>query len=243
MDQKLLQEGMSALSAASTTLTGWCLGILGATVAGIGAGDFLRPGTSVRRIYLLFIPGWVFLGVSIWYGDKVMRRLGAAAFMKDQATLGTIAESMNSDYTAQRGWFECALLIFGLWLAIILVWWVVAKRPDIKLMKIVVVLIVAGLLASCTPHPHCDCTILPFKPDPPCFEQCVPKILSSASYSDLTTKYGLPHDIANRIINAREQGEANAPNWYAKVLDKSQRSKVDTIFRQKERPLHNLPNR
>ena len=65
-DHKFLQDGMSAMSASATTVTGWSLTILGATVAGIVAGHFLRPSAIARGIYLLFIPGWAFLGVSIW---------------------------------------------------------------------------------------------------------------------------------------------------------------------------------
>jgi hypothetical protein len=127
MDHKFLHDGMSAMSAGATTLTGWCLGILGATVAGIVAGDFLRPTPIVRCVYLLLIPGWVFLAASIWYGDKVTRRLAAAGFTEDHETLRAIAASMNSDYAAQRQWFQFALLTFGLWLAILLIWWVFGK--------------------------------------------------------------------------------------------------------------------
>jgi hypothetical protein len=127
MDQKFLQDGMSAMSAGSTTLTGWCLGILGATVAGIVAGNFLRLTGIGRWVYLLFIPGWVCLGVSIWYGDSVARRLAAAGFTGNQERLEEIATSMNSDYGNQREWFQFALLTFGIWLAFFLVWWAFGK--------------------------------------------------------------------------------------------------------------------
>jgi hypothetical protein len=126
-DHKFLQEGMSAMSAGATTVTGWSLTMLGATVAGIVAGNFLRPSAIFRGIYLLFIPGWTFLGVSISYGDKVTRRLAAAGFTEDRTALGHIAAAMNSDYAAQRQWFQFALLTFGLWLAILLIWWVFGK--------------------------------------------------------------------------------------------------------------------
>ena len=130
MDQKFLQDGMSAMSAGATTLTGWCVAILGATAAGIVAGHFHRPTRNLRRVYLLFIPGWVFLAVSTWYGDSVTRRLTAAGFTEDPARLREIAESMNSEYAAQRAWFQFALVTFGLWLAILLVSWVFAKHEQ-----------------------------------------------------------------------------------------------------------------
>jgi hypothetical protein len=115
-----------------------------------------------------------------------MRRLAAAAFKTDQATLGTI----------------------------------------------VIVLVAAGLLPSCDQHPECDCTIVPFKSS--CFEQCVTKVLSQASYGKLTGTYGLPHDTATKIISAREHGTP---------LDVSTRSKIDAFFREKERSAYDRQNK
>jgi len=99
-------------------------------------------------------------------------------------------------------------------------------------MKTVLMLMVASLWSGCFDR-GCDCTIVPFKSDD-CFKQCVPKIVANASYSELTEKYGLPQDTASQVISARERGTH---------LDASTMSKVDTILRQKQRPLHNLPNR
>jgi hypothetical protein len=98
-------------------------------------------------------------------------------------------------------------------------------------MKIIVLLTLAALSQTC--FADCDCTITPFKP-PECFQRCVRKIVSEASYSELTGKYGIPRDIADRIITAREHGTA---------LDASTISTVDTIFRQKEHSAQQHPNR
>ena len=86
----------------------------------------------------------------------------------------------------------------------------------------------------------CDCTILPFKP-PSCFQECVGKILGHASYSELTGKYGLPHDIADKIIKAREHGAATSSDWYTKVLGGAEASTVDGILRQKEHSILQNP--
>ncbi len=117
-----------AMAGGATTLTGWSLAILGATVAGIVAGQFLRPAAKIRLVYLLFIPGWVLLGISIWYGDKVTRRVTAAGFTDNHDRLREIAASMNSEYAAQRDFFQFALLAFGCWLGCVLLWWVFAKE-------------------------------------------------------------------------------------------------------------------
>jgi len=116
------------MAGGATTLTGWSLAILGATVAGIVAGQFLRPAAKIRLVYLLFIPGWVLLGISIWYGDKVTRRVTAAGFTDNHDRLREIAASMNSEYAAQRDFFQFALLAFGCWLGCVLLWWVFAKE-------------------------------------------------------------------------------------------------------------------
>jgi hypothetical protein len=99
-------------------------------------------------------------------------------------------------------------------------------------MKTVLMLIVAGLASGC-PDRGCDCTIVPFKSDN-CLKQCVPKIVAEASYSELTEKYRLPQDTASKIITARERGTH---------LDASTISTVNAILRQKQRPMHNAPNR
>jgi hypothetical protein len=95
-------------------------------------------------------------------------------------------------------------------------------------MKTIVILTFAGLLQA--RKPHCDCTIIPFKPDPPCFQQCVTTITSQASYAELTGKYGVPSNIATRIINARQRDPFG---WYTKALNGSERSEVEAIFRTK----------
>jgi hypothetical protein len=90
-------------------------------------------------------------------------------------------------------------------------------------MKTIVILALAALSKSCFAA-DCDCTITPFKP-PECFQKCVTKIISHASYSELTGKYGIPRDIADKIISAREHNSA---------LDASVISTIDSIFRTKQ---------
>src|SRR5689334_11664 len=123
MDHALIKDGMSALAGGAATLTGWSLAILGTTIAGIVAGNFLRPTPALRYIYLLFIPGWALLGLSIWYGDKVARRLAAAAFTNKPQTVTDIGNAMNSDYIQQRWFFQLALAVYGVWLFSLLIWW------------------------------------------------------------------------------------------------------------------------
>src|SRR5438876_5878855 len=110
MDPHFLRDGLAALSAAAATVTGWSLAILGGTVAGILGSDHLRPAGAIRYVYLLFVPGWGFLGASLFYGDRVARRSAACAFTNDHKSLAEIGQSMNSEYAQQRLFFELALV-------------------------------------------------------------------------------------------------------------------------------------
>ena len=54
---------------------------------------------------------------------------------------------------------------------------------------------------------ECDCTIAPFKPDPPCFDKCCVAIITRASAQDLKEFLGLPAGLAERIKKISEEGE------------------------------------
>ena len=120
------------MSASSSTLTGWSLAILGATVVGIVSSKYLRPPGKARYLYLLFIPGWICLGVSIARGDLVIRRLVAFAFAADAAARREIALLMNADFDAQRLTLQIALLVFATWLVTLLIWWVFTPPPPLQ---------------------------------------------------------------------------------------------------------------
>jgi len=96
--------------------------------------------------------------------------------------------------------------------------------------KLLLFLLLISSVRSSTFAADCDCTITPYKPDPPCFVTCVSKALANASYSQLTGKYGLSEDVAKRIIQAREKGADTSPGWYRKILTNSDVSHVDAKF-------------
>jgi hypothetical protein len=77
----------------------------------------------MRYIYLLYIPGWLFLGLSIYYGEKISRRFMAAKLVPKE-NLSKIAKLVSQDFGNQRLMLEIGLLIFALWLVAFLIWWV-----------------------------------------------------------------------------------------------------------------------
>lgn len=58
--------------------------------------------------------------------------------------------------------------------------------------------------------PDCDCTKVPFKPNPPCFGICVGKLLGHATLTELTTLFGFPEDVSRRVVDFPRSGK---PVW------------------------------
>ncbi|MEN3368715.1 MAG: hypothetical protein V7609_858 [Verrucomicrobiota bacterium] len=98
---------------------------------------------------------------------------------------------------------------------------------------VLIVLMCSSMIAD-----NCDCTITPYKPDPPCFLTCVSKILANASYSELTGKYGLSEDISKKIIQAREKTPDTSTGWYRNILSNSDVSRVDAQFNSRSSDIY-----
>jgi hypothetical protein len=118
------QAGLELVSNGSSVLVTWSLAVVAGSVATIVSTSYLRPmNRSMRYIYLLFIPGWLFLGLSIYYGEKISRRYMAAKFVPEENLL-KILKLVNQDFGNQRLMLEIGLLVFALWLVTFLIWWV-----------------------------------------------------------------------------------------------------------------------
>ena len=118
------QAGLELVSNGSSVLVTWSLALVAGSVATIVSTSYLRPmNRSMRYIYLLFIPGWFFLGLSIYYGEKISRRYMAAKFVPEENLL-KILKLVNQDFGNQRLMLEIGLLVFALWLVTFLLWWV-----------------------------------------------------------------------------------------------------------------------
>lgn len=108
----------------------WALSIIGGTVAMILGTSHLRPQLKwVRFAYLLFIPGWILLGISILYGDKVSRGHIAAKFVSSKQ-IRDIAKTMNANYEIQQSTLMVGTAIFLLWLILYLIWWIFFRQTE-----------------------------------------------------------------------------------------------------------------
>ncbi len=129
-DDTYLREGLKSMADDSRTLTGWCLAMIAASVLAIASTSYFRPaGRWTRSIYLLFIPGWILIGLSIFNGNAISRRYTAVAFTRKREVLLEIGNSMNHEFSNQLTFLHVGLAVFSAWLLLYIVWWVFGNTP------------------------------------------------------------------------------------------------------------------
>lgn len=122
---KTIKEGLKTIADGSKDLSGWCLLIIAASIAVIvKTSNFSPTGKKIRSMYLLFMPGWLFLVYSMYEGNLVARRYMAAALTSKLEVLQDIGASVNIDFASQLTMFQIGLIFFILWLLIYLFWWI-----------------------------------------------------------------------------------------------------------------------
>lgn len=120
-----LREGLKTMADGSSTLVGWGLTIIGASIAIIVSTSYFRPTNQrTRMIYLLFIPGWVSISLSIYYGNRISRDYIAAALVPRNDVVRDIGNSINDEFGLQLLFLQLGLLCFSIWLLLFLLWWV-----------------------------------------------------------------------------------------------------------------------
>lgn len=108
----------------SSNLTTWALSVTAFSVVTIISTSYIRPKAfALRASYLLFLPGWLFLAISINCAEKLSRKY-LAAIMVSQDNLIQIGSDINNLFADQRRWFLWALATFGAWLVIYLLTWI-----------------------------------------------------------------------------------------------------------------------
>jgi hypothetical protein len=111
----------------SSQLSGWALVIGGGTVAVIVSTSYRRPDSLLWRLpYLLFIPGWVCLGRSLYFGNKLVGKY-LASIMVEQKQVAVIASQVNDIYANQYSYLLYSLEFFGLWLLIYMLSWIFSE--------------------------------------------------------------------------------------------------------------------
>jgi hypothetical protein len=114
----------------SAQLSTSALAIFGGTVAAIVGTSYRRPRQLRWRLpFLLFVPGWLLLGHSLYLGNAIASRYLAATMVK-QSEWMAIAARVNDDYANQQDSLLMALFFFGAWLVVYLLYWVLSEAPN-----------------------------------------------------------------------------------------------------------------
>lgn len=113
----------------SNRLISWCLSIIGGSVLLIVSSDYANPEGSIIYSYLLFPIGWVFLSLSIYYGQRITRIYIAGITIPDDNLADFERNGTQADkaFHKQMIFFRNGVFVFSLWLVLFLFWFVASK--------------------------------------------------------------------------------------------------------------------
>jgi hypothetical protein len=120
----LVAKGLDSAVSFSQSLSQWAYITIGASVALLFKDLAQRPKNHfIRWSFLIFLPGWFFLGWAIYEGARVH---GAyiAYLMNQRHDPGKAIQTINADAVSQVSALEWGLAFFFLWLVIYLFWWI-----------------------------------------------------------------------------------------------------------------------
>lgn len=122
---KNVGEGFKTIAEGSRALNAWALMIIAASIIALVSTSYIRPvNRNIRKFYLLFIPAWLLVSVSMYFGDQISRRYVAALMASREDTFQEIGSNINSDFAYQILFLQFGLLVFAVWLLFFLLWWV-----------------------------------------------------------------------------------------------------------------------
>lgn len=132
-----LYNCLKSIELGSNRVITWSLSVLGGTLLVILNRDYLVPQKdSLKLVYLLFIVGWYFLGISIYYGNNITGTAMSSELHRGrEADLLDMFKLSNSNYQKQIRYFNLALAIFGVWLLLYIIWWILGDDLRIEICK------------------------------------------------------------------------------------------------------------
>lgn len=134
MDESKFFEAVQSLA---QSLSQWDLLIIAGSMVIIVSTGYYRPrDRKMRLTYLIFLPSWILLALSIHRGIQVQGSYVAylmASLRKDTDPLkagiiSSIVSKVNSDTTFQIRYLELALLCLAVWLVVYICWWAFKDR-------------------------------------------------------------------------------------------------------------------
>lgn len=116
----------------SKPMQGWGLLILGSSILIVISSDYIRPTRKMRRIYLFFLPGWICILISMYFGMDISQCLVGTlmAGKTDAIGIAKLAKEANDDFGWLQFYFKLSIICFSIWLVIILFYWVLNDKLD-----------------------------------------------------------------------------------------------------------------
>jgi hypothetical protein len=91
----------------------------------------------------------------------------------------------------------------------------------------ITVLLLATLVSSAFAQtPKCDCTIVPFKPSPPCFDYCCSKVLKNSTFEELQLILGVKEETARRIVEWKGRKDAKTLGDFKEIMSQDEIKKL-----------------
>ena len=78
-----------------------------------------------------------------------------------------------------------------------------------RVLRLLSVFILVLLFVTVGNAQECDCTIYPYRPDPPCFSICTAGLISNISEQDARNILGLQAQFAKRVADLAGRGYQN----------------------------------
>ena len=127
-----LQRGLEATAEHANEVGAWSLAILAGSVAVIIGTSYLRPAMLiVRAFYLVFIPGWVLLVLSL-YSARDVNAGYLASLLVAEKYLEQTTRCVNLALARQLDYLAVGTFFFALWLVGFLFWWIFSAAPQVE---------------------------------------------------------------------------------------------------------------
>lgn len=127
-----IAKGLELLVVRSSDLSSVAFSVLAASVAAVVGTSYRLPTGYARKAYLLFVPGWVLLILSIWNGDFVARRHLSLYFfpIKEAQEFEDKVFRINDAFGTQQRTLFVGVGVFLAWLIVFLLWLVFKGDKD-----------------------------------------------------------------------------------------------------------------
>lgn len=115
-------EALKTVNEESNRIISWSLLIIGGSILAILQKDYLKL-IEYKWLYFIYILGWIFLCISIYWGQRVTRSYLASMFVLPGLIEG-ISEETNKRFKRQLTWFMGGVAIFAVWMITFLTIWI-----------------------------------------------------------------------------------------------------------------------